>query len=199
MRTVMNEFEHHQIKSEVHGDGFSTWLLRQPDTINLWCRVTAADRLLRVSGDFDPVVFAYGDYNPRSCVAWMGTHQIVDSYVLQKASIGTGRDAVLEACVERCRKDLRDIVEEARRFAPSDEEETQHARYAAQEALDSYNEYDGRAGVHELTVTFQDAYNDACGGGPYELPTRFGLKPARRLVLGHAAVRRLHLLLGEEK
>ena len=147
------EFAEHQIVSEVEAPGFRSWLLQQRDrrdsgqwSSTFWVRITAAERMLRISGDFDPVVFAYGPNDPEQCVRWMADRQDGDSYAAEKASIGSGgRNRISCWDTTLARQD----IQEARDREAEDDPDSPLVS-AFDEALDGVTEYSGEYGCHEL-------------------------------------------------
>lgn len=155
-----SEFRNHQIVSSIVTEAFGTWLLKQPyqdgrgHSVTFWVRITAADGLLRVTGDFDPVVFAHGPMKPIQCVRWMAGRNEPDSYRMEKASIGMGgRGRVSTWDTELARKDLL----EARDFEVLEEPYNEGLVKAIDEALDLGVNYDGEYGCHEYVRMIMDS------------------------------------------
>ena len=168
-----------------------------------WCRVSVFDRHVSVVGDFDPIVFAYGPTGPRELIAWMGSHPTVDSYVAEKAAIGSGgRDKISRWDVEQAREDLLMRVDELRVEAEAaSDDETWYADRCAEldrllEIAYKLPEYDDRLGCDLLAQQVHEALECPCDEGWIE---DLGRSLDVDVHLAHAAVARLHaLLLAEE-
>jgi len=211
------EFIDHVIRSRVEAEHFGSWLLMKvhPDggwSSEFWCRVTAADGLLRVSGDFAPIVFqghmSLTD-DPISRVAWMGVHEGLDHYVIEKARTGSGSDACTHYDVEQARDDLRELIEERAceledeaRDAYGDDRGEWPGDWlscstipAMQAGVDATAEFSGREGVHEIVC--------AVWGSDHAIDSEhfqnIGESPSSDLRLAHAAVKRLHAVLSAER
>jgi hypothetical protein len=210
-------FTDHAIRSRVEAEHFGSWLLMKvhPDggwSSEFWCRITAADGLLRVSGDFAPIVFqghlSLTD-DPISRVAWMGSHEGLDHYVIEKARTGSGSDACTHYDVEQARDDLRELIEE-RTCELEDEARDEYGDDrsewpgdwlncssipAMQDGVDATAEFSGREGVHEIVC--------AVWGSDHAIDSEhfayIGESPSSDLRLAHAAVKRLHALLSAER
>jgi hypothetical protein len=176
---MSSPFAEHQIVNRVLTPELGSWLLKRPDpganpdgyTNVLGCRITAADGLLTVTGDFYPTTFAYfGKGHPIACVRWMGSHDGVDSYVAEKARNGSGRDAVTEYDPELAREDLHEMLADDDADDP-----TEKRADALQAGIDAMVTYEGREGVHEI---IQAVLDEDAGLG--ESGTRNpGAQPAR--------------------
>lgn len=64
--------------------------LRNPKDSNLWCTIAMDDGGgIVVFGDFGPIAFSYSDrMNLTQRIAWIGSHEDVDSYVAEKVRHG---------------------------------------------------------------------------------------------------------------
>jgi hypothetical protein len=194
---MTSPFAEHQIVNRVLTPELGSWLLKRPDpganpdgyTNVLGCRVTAADGLLTVTGDFYPVTFSYfGNGHPIACVRWMGCHEDVDSYVAEKARNGSGRDAVTEYSVDKAKDDLRALGREA------EERGAGTMLDALRAGLHLSTDYEGREGVHEVIRAVLRVDPDL-GEDVYDI----GKRPASHLVLALQAVNRLVALLDAEQ
>lgn len=235
---LADAFARHEIRSEVRAEGFGSWLImrRHEDggwAWPFWARVTASDGLLTVAGDFPPVTFAHyaspgAKTCPESAVAWMGSQSGLCSYVMEKASIGTGSEAVREVCDEKAVADLRALAEDERELAEEEaqvlQSELAHLSEDERESLDAVDDSD--KSYHLKRAKAFDAGAEAWVSGYSSHPwsaadvmarlervqevggdtiepcddfRRIGEKPAKRVVLGHPAVRRLHELLSERE
>jgi hypothetical protein len=97
-------FKNHRISRVLGEEGH--WLIQRPykDGAPGWDGIFAAEIVIFqggkivVWGDIQPVMFAYyGRYrNPEEVVRWMGTHDEPDSYVFEKAAIGSGGSSMME-------------------------------------------------------------------------------------------------------
>ncbi len=115
MTDYASNFSTHEIVDRVETPTLRSYLLqgcRDGRRVGeFWCRVNVFDRFVSVVGDFDPVVFAYGPTDLRELIAWMGSHPTVDSYVAQKASMGSGgRDKISQWDVDKARSELREWI-----------------------------------------------------------------------------------------
>jgi len=83
-------FEHHTVV-ETNGDG-DRWYMHRQDDGHFWVEIVALrSGAIMVHGDISSTVFARCSYtDPRSMIAWMGGQY--SDYVLEKATIGTGRE-----------------------------------------------------------------------------------------------------------
>ncbi len=187
-------FADHVIVNHALTPEIGSWLLKRPDpganpddfTNALWCRITAADGLLTVTGDFNPTTFAYfGKGTPLDCVRWMGSHEFVDSYVAEKAGNGSGRDGVTECDTELARENLRELM------ADHVGDEPQVA--AIQAGIDCIVFYEGREGVHEIIQAVLDEDPDLG-----ESVWHIGRRPAKHLIFALQALNRLVALLDPE-
>jgi hypothetical protein len=195
---MSSPFAEHQIVNRVLTPELGSWLLKRPDpganpdgyTNVLGCRITAADGLLTVTGDFYPTTFAYfGKGHPIACVRWMGSHDGVDSYVAEKARNGSGRDAVTEYDPELAREDLHEMLADDDADDP-----TEKRADALQAGIDAMVTYEGREGVHEI---IQAVLDEDAGLG--ESVWSIGRRPAKHLVLAIQALNRLVALLDAEQ
>jgi hypothetical protein len=179
---TIHDFVNHVIKHHLSDDRLGTWLLRDPSNFGGHVRITAADAILTVTGDWDPVVFGhYTDTRvPIDIVRWIGRCHADDRYYpIQKAVIGMGgrkhvyhwdRDA---ACrdLDAMRKD----PEEAHRVT---------AIEAGIEALEEYGHRDG------MIDAMRDIDSDA-----FEWAGSIGTAINLNVLVAFAAVRRLHAIL----
>ena len=146
--------------------------------------------------------------DPISRVAWMGSHEGLDHYVIEKARMGSGSDACTHYDVEQARDDLRELIEE-RTCELEDEAREEYGDdrsewpddalccssiLAMQEGVDATAEFSGREGVHEIVC--------AVWGSDHAIDSEhfayIGESPSSDLRLAHAAVKRLHALLTVE-
>lgn len=113
-------FAKHEVVSRVEVPGeFGSWLLKRPEpganpsgyTNAFACRITAADRVLTVVGDFEPAVFKYGHEHPIACVRWMGSGKGVSEYVAEKAKTGIGHSRYRKQSTELAIQALNRLVE----------------------------------------------------------------------------------------
>lgn len=121
----MSEFKDHVIVETVEAPGFRSWRMHRlyEDTGNprseFWVRITAADRQLVVTGDFDPTVFAYGDAprgeerDPTNLVYWIAGGDKADHYRIEKAATGMGsRERISAWDGEQARAHLKQVRDE---------------------------------------------------------------------------------------
>lgn len=213
----MTTFDRHEIRGCVEAPGFGSWLLmrRHEDggwTSTFWCRVTAADGLLCVSGDFHSITFrghlAHDD-DPIDRVAWMGGCEGLDHYVIEKARAGSGRDACTWWSVDEARANLREMIAERNAQLEAavredygddpaswpDDELCCSTVAAMTEGLDASTSYDGRDGVREILNAIWCSEHMIEMEDVYEI----GERPSSALTLAHLAVQKLHALLQEEQ
>jgi hypothetical protein len=196
-------FSNHRIVSRVQAEGFESWLLksyceaRNGWKSEFWVRITSADRLLTVTGDFEPTVFAYGgSSDPVSNVYWIGRHKTVDSYVFEKACIGTRRESVTEYDTEAARNELENFIKEANENAekyPDEQEYYKNLAKAYQAGLDTYENYDGILGIHEIRKAVLEENPDL-----WEELGGLGERPSSAVYLALQALNRLVELLDAE-
>jgi hypothetical protein len=188
---MTSPFAEHQIVNRVLTPELGSWLLKRPDpganpdgyTNALGCRVTAADGLLTVTGDFYPVTFShFGKGHPVACVRWMGSHDHVGSYVAEKARNGSGHDAVTEYSVDKAKADLHRI---------SHDDVPMEALSAGLRCCPNEG---GRDGVREIIGAVLDVDPDAG-----ESVWGIGERPAKHLVFALQALNRLVALLDAEQ
>lgn len=149
---------------------------------------------LMVHGDIEHLLFAYysDSRDPYDTIRWMGIHETADSYVTQKAEIGSGRalvyttdDAVFCADVDRLRAELKG------------DDDTRASHKARLRALDTMQrrlkreEVSVRELIHEAyaATTWDDYGEQLCSLGQV-LDTR--------VYMAHAALNRLWTLLSAE-
>lgn len=200
----MTEFADHVIVSRVEADGFASWLIQRRRDGRLerafWCRVTAADGLLRVTGDFDPTVFAHGPSDPTACLRWIGERDELDGYRAEKASIGAGgRDRISSWRTADARDDMRRARDEMLEQDPGCEVAQSLAR-AIDEALESRDEYEGEVGCLALLRAAMES--EHARGHSYDLVEAVGHAGRRVSPSVHLAVRacaRLVQLLDAER
>lgn len=115
----LRRFSTHEIRESSEG----RWLLQMKRkdgswTGDRWMEVAAlSGGKLLVHGDYDPVCFAYNSDSPESRVHWMARNYQNEpcSYVMEKASIGTGgRRRVTAFDREKAARDLRKFAAEYR-------------------------------------------------------------------------------------
>jgi hypothetical protein len=181
------EFSEHSIRSKIETDDFSTWLMQRGRpgqwSSTFWVRITAAEGMLRVSGDFTPVVFAYGPRPPGDCLRWMAGRMEPDSYAMEKASIGTGRDSVYCWDEQLARQDMRDVGAEEEPDSPYAE--------AIDAALSGSDQYSGRFGCLDLIRTAVEAADELGATDIHELIGDAGRRPAPHVGLALRACTRL--------
>lgn len=88
----------HELLDETHWQGGARWVIGNRETIVGRTEIVAGVfQSLIVHGDFPFCRFAYAGRrdSPRAVLDWMASHQLPDSYVCEKAHIGTG--ALLDA------------------------------------------------------------------------------------------------------
>lgn len=111
----LRDFSTHEIKEATEG----SWLLQKghPDggwEGSLWMEVVSLHGAkLLVHGDFNPIVFAYSNRNttPVGKVHWMGKRNYNNepcSYFVEKATIGSGRESILEWNDRLARRELKE-------------------------------------------------------------------------------------------
>ena len=182
-------FAKHEIR-ERSADG-TRWLLRG-ESSNLWCEVVVLRNALLVYGDFEPCIFARSSYdNPIAVVRWMGQHRDF-AYVCEKASIGMGGDADVEARnAEVLRAGIMDRMEswEDRAGVPMPDE----IREALDEAMEACEDY---CNAHECDRIAEGLYDvDAIDS---EELASLGYAATTRVLRAHAAVARLWEILKAE-
>lgn len=207
-------FAHHEIVDRVETDTLGSWLMqrRHEDgglASDFWVRVTAANGVLSVVGDFAPTVFAHGPRNPIACVRWMGDQGGVTSYASEKARTGMGgSDKIAEWDPDLARSQLRDMLadakdereQDAEDFGPervevvdyeiTDMGEPSRFEQALQAGLDLPDCYSGRTQVDQMIIAVIDVDSDAI-----EAVGNIGRKPAASLELAMQALSRLVELL----
>lgn len=190
--TDQNHFADHEIVDRVESERLCSWLMRSPAARGMWVRITAADGLLTVVGDFEPTIFAYGPSDPIACVRWLGSHQGVDHYVREKAIIGSGRAAVLEHSEGAAREDIKRLLAEAERDDYGDE-----WKAALRAGLEAPVNFFGVLGVHEIRM----AVIDECdlSGDAWELLGNLGERVGQHVHFAIQALNRLVQLLDAEK
>jgi len=90
-------FADHELRSETYwADGYGAqWTIGRPGTNIFLAQIVSALGALVVHGDIDFVRFAYhGSATAYQRLSWMATRQEIDSYVAEKARIGSGRRSI---------------------------------------------------------------------------------------------------------
>jgi hypothetical protein len=156
----VSPFAKHKIVDRILTPTTGSWHLVGLDddgaeTNVFWARVTAANGLLTVTGDFYPTTFAFGPTDPMACVRWMGSrdpsHRGVDSYAFEKARIGTG-DGCCEYDVSLAKDQLRALRSEVYTDGDDDCREMIEALAAGIEVTTTR---DGLAGVCQVIDAVQ--------------------------------------------
>lgn len=196
-------FEHHKIR---HRDQRS-WVCFRPhkdggwDSIYWFEVVVLYGGTLLVNGDIDLMHFAYyGKYqNPEQVLRWMGANRDLGYYVRQKASIGMTLPSNVEGVVDTIDDDV--WMDEAIGCIEEHIGETlDTSKKVDLEALkipewlrDLVSDACDRSVVDALAEHSDVA--DAWEAGAFE----WGRVPSPRLIYAHEALRRLVLLLDEER
>jgi hypothetical protein len=153
---------------------------------------------LLVGGDIDHVLFRYGPVAPLPRVYWMGAKENAwDSYFVEKAAIGSGRQMVETWNATIAQADLRELREEIGTEKDLAIKEGElRPRLSAQRVLDAISDIfgdrvweEGRDAI--LSRLYQTGHFDD------GLPT-IGMIEDPRLFFVHAALQRLCTLLDEE-
>lgn len=172
---IKSDFNLHEIVSR--GDRW--WCCRQPDTVILGFDVYVDNwGGISVDGDIKGLRFAYSNTTPVGRVHWIGDSTLTQ-YELEKASIGTGYEAVWTYNNDAAVADLRELA---------DELDCPRSRRAeilalAEEAKDLTQDQV----MTELTKSDPDAWE-----------FRVGMIPTARVLCAHAAIARLSELLTKE-
>ena len=195
MRRAREAFAHHAI-----GDRTDTSWYLAPDpqcrTGFSGVRIAALGRYLVVVGDADTCVFSGGSYSePRDLVAWMGSTNDLH-YVREKAGIGMS-DLGGKITEEYDAGVMLHGLNERIGFVNDpdygyDEEETDKLLEVLNECVESVKNY-GEPGLEQ-------AHNALCNDWPGDTEDvyRIGVVTSRRVIVAHAAVRRLWELLKAE-
>jgi len=197
--TEHNHFTDHRIKQHVSADGFGSWLLQRVHEDGgwdrtFWVRITAADGLLRVTGDFNPIVFAHGPLDPVTCVGWMGDRPVGSPYVSEKASIGSGgRDVISRWSTEDAAEDIREMIAGEAWHREEHDGEPSRSELALREGLELRPDYSDHFGCLLIHREIMDHDGDA-----WEYVGSIGRRTSHALELAHLAVRRLWSLISEE-
>ena len=163
-----SNFVAHEIVDRIETSTLRSYLLhaqRDGQLVNEFCcRVSVFNRRVSVVGDFNPIVFAYGPVDLRELITWMGERQTVDSYVAEKAAIGSGGcDKISRWNVEQAREDLLLRIDELRVEAEAaSDDETWYADRCAEldrllEIANKLPEYDDRLGCDLLAQQVYEA------------------------------------------
>lgn len=168
----------HWVIQRKHKDG-NGW-----DSAFMASIVCAEPSTLIVTGDIALVAFAYGPADPHARVRWMGRNKGIDSYVHEKACIGTTDGGKLLAVydADAARAWIRDCIADVRAEDEDDVGAAADRIAGYEEALDLADEQ------HEL---LEHLY----GMGEYEIG-HVGIVVKARLFYAHAALARLCDLLG---
>jgi hypothetical protein len=197
-------FDRHWIRESVETPTFASWLLQARDDNHLWCRVSAGHAFVSVFGDFGPTAFvdreeaslramhfAYGSRGPRALIHWIA--RATGSYLVEKAIIGTGREAILEHSSAFAKEDLLATREDRVQEVLEDGEQPSADRHirAIDAGLDTRPQRDGEPGVCEIV----DAMTRVCWDATDMLPSQFGARPTPHVFWARDAIRRLAWLL----
>lgn len=196
-------------------------LLQQPGEHrwNLWCTIVIDDGgQIVVFGDFGPVVFGHCSRRMALAhrIAWLGLHEQADGYVCEKACIGMSdyRDALTVTTWETFEADVREAFKERRRELQldarcGDSSEPDEAAVKKQQALtwDAFREaLDCNAAEllenGEPLLALQELHEYLSELGyedNWEWIGGVGKRPIPQIAMAHAALRRAHLLLEEER
>ncbi len=207
-------FAEHQISIEHLGphERWGHWLLQKRYSDGTGWDWTCAveivclsDCSIHVGGDYSPTVFAHGPQDAVTRIHWMGTHEDIDGYVAEKASIGMGGRGESDGIVSEYDAEvaiwhLNQQIEERKKYfedcredQPPDNDKVIWAlEYAKHGVYDGYHMM--MHSLHSADLG-QDGYDWLFDG-----PGSTGIVTSGRLIWGHAAVRRLsQLLLAREK
>lgn len=188
-------YARHEIKS-VGACGFRWSLVEKVDggwNSNLWAEIVVlAGGSLLVHGDFEPCIFSgFSGGDARATVAWIGAHTDVD-YPCGKASIGLGGSEFAE---ELNAEVLRaDIAERMESWKERTGEKIHDAiREAFEEASERAEDVTHQEELRAIVVDLIDA--EAIDS---EEASSMGIVSSNRVIMAHAALRRLHTLLTAE-
>lgn len=159
--------------------------------------------MIYVGGDINPVVFAYGPRSFEGRVRWMGSRKSgADSYLLEKAVIGTGRETVYTYSPQQAAEDIQWLIrdqkaerETERQVLGEGEAEDKQLRRRVELLELALEEVDDRHGMME---TLMESPDDS---GLYDvvIESDIGEVPAARVFYAWAALRRLCHLLDQQK
>lgn len=183
---IKSYFDRHEIISR----GGRWWCCRQPDTGSLGFDVYV-DHWggILVDGDFEGLRFAYSNAPPIGRVHWIGSARTgcpgITRYEMEKASIGTGHDAVWTYNADAAVVDLREIAEEC------DEELAEEPDGPGGAEILALAEEAGDLTQEQMMTELMEIDPDA-----WELDV--GIIPTDRVLYAHAAIARLSELLKKE-
>lgn len=182
-------------KHEIREAGVRSWLVAQRHPKGGWDSAFAVEILalrfgaILVHGDVEYVIWSScrDSSTPRAILGWMGDHDGVDSYVVQKARIGTGDALIQTYDPDALEEDLRDMIADVEREKGDGGDPIALGREtdALNDALDIYRDEARDAVVQAL-------YNAGIDG---ERLAGMGMVTDARLFFAHAALRRLCALL----
>jgi hypothetical protein len=156
---------------------------------NLWAEIVVLSGAILVHGDFEPCLFSgFSGGTPRQHVAWIGGHSDVD-YPCGKASIGLGGSEFAE---ELNAEVLRADIDERRRSwkERTSEKMPKEIREAFKEAFDRAEDVTHQEELRAIVVDLIEA--EAIDS---EEASSMGVVSSNRVIMAHAALRRLHTLL----
>jgi hypothetical protein len=198
MANAAKAYENHQIKIERPCGTRWSLLEQEPGGAwrgNLWCEIIVlAGGSVLVHGDFEPCIFSgFSGGSPREHIAWIGGHGDV-SYPASKASLGLGgREYVEEIDGGVLCASLREIAEDWQNQRGEEIPE------------DAQEEIDGACDQIETSLNhqyeFQKLIMDLIDAEVIdsEQASSLGVVTTRRVIMAHAALRRLHALLRERE
>lgn len=149
---------------------------------------------LFVGGDIEDVIFGYHSGKHLSKVSWVGNHKCVDSYIVEKASIGMrdGGTLTLEYDEDAAKDDLKRILQDfEEELSSSDLQPEIHETYLS----DKYILTKALENTHNKTRMKQYLYDDLEVTDITEELQNIGKVYASRLFYAWAACRKLCELL----
>ena len=169
----------------------------------MWCTIAIDDHgQIVVFGDFGPMVFGYHRGPLETRIAWMGSKETADSYVVEKANIGMShfRRAMTVATAEDFEADVRAAFKDRREEL--DEDARDYTRQCAGLTWDAFvvhlchddiyfHEGESLIAQHALNDYLTELGHDHW----WEWLSNPGERPIPEIGLAHAALRRAHLLL----
>lgn len=196
-QTPHDQFKDHKIKRQDE----RSLLLERPDDPNMWCTIAIDDYgQIVVFGDFGPMVFGTCAVPFTHRIEWLGSHEEVDDYVLQKARNGMSgfASALTKVTWEDFESDARQAL--ADRLEQLGDHTTGPLRTALTWEAFEPRIADGGLDRMEWSVfpaqRALHSYLDDLGyQGNWAWISKTGQRPISAVGLAHAALRRAHLLL----
>lgn len=186
IKRFSDTFSNHLVREEV---GPGHWWLCKKNQDGKWDITYGAEIVVikhggkvLVDGDIGPIVFAsYGRFeDPMEVVRWIGSHNDVGSYVLEKAKIGMcGSESVISRVPAIAATQIREYLDQE----DTSKEEIDHLKEALH-IVESDLDCVGEAAQY-IAENVQDGWEIAC---------RLGVVPSPSVFACHASLRRLATL-----